>query len=165
MNKIEEIEKLKSLLDSKVISKEQYDVLLNNLIGENKIKSKEKELLETGAISQEQYDILVNEQTDTAHTATSKPRLSNVNQGNKSHQLGDVFSFLKTRSNKVLTHLLEDEEPEPYSWKHEIMIWIGGTLFGLVMGLLLGWGWVVGLFMGLIFAFIITSVVARISRW
>jgi len=107
MNKIGEIEKLKSLLDSKVISKEQYDVLLNNLIGENK-KSKEKELLETGAISQEQYDILVNEQTDTAHTATSQPSLSNnqsqYNPGNNSHQHGDFYSQNYTNKNIYEDH-------------------------------------------------------------
>ena len=83
MNKIEEIEKLKSLLDSKVISKEQYDALLDNLIGENK-KSKEQELLETGAITQEQYNVLVNDQTDKFHTTTNHSSISNVNQGNQS---------------------------------------------------------------------------------
>jgi hypothetical protein len=111
MNKIKEIEKLKSLLDSKVISKEQYDVLLNNLIGENK-KSKEKELLENGAITQEQYNVLVNNQTDTAHTTTSHSSLSNVNQGNQSqynqgnnsHQHGDSYYQNYTNKNIYEDH-------------------------------------------------------------
>lgn len=64
MSKIEEIEKLKSLLDSKAISKEQYDLLLNNLIGINKT-SKEQELLESGAINKEQYDLLLKQKHES----------------------------------------------------------------------------------------------------
>lgn len=64
MSKIEEIEKLQSLLASNAISKEQYDLLLNNLIGVNK-KSKEQELLESGAINKEQYDLLVKQKYES----------------------------------------------------------------------------------------------------
>ena len=36
MSAIDEIEKLKKLLDEGTLSKEQYDLLLNDIIGKNK---------------------------------------------------------------------------------------------------------------------------------
>lgn len=60
MNKIEEIEKLKKLLDGGALSKEQYDLLLNDIIGDNINKlTKEEQLLADGAITQKQYDLLI----------------------------------------------------------------------------------------------------------
>lgn len=60
MSAIEEIEKLKKLLDAGALSKEQYDLLLKDIIGENiKKLSKEEQLLADGAITQEQYDLLI----------------------------------------------------------------------------------------------------------
>ena len=60
MSKIEEIEKLKNLLDEGALSREQYDLLLHTVVGgkENK-SSKEEQLLADGAINQVQYDLLV----------------------------------------------------------------------------------------------------------
>lgn len=60
MSKIEEIEKLKTLLDEGRLSKEQYNVLLGDIIGDNSKKmSKEEQLLAEGAITKDQFDILI----------------------------------------------------------------------------------------------------------
>ena len=60
MSKIEEIEKLKKLLDDGALSKDQYDLLVNNIIGDHDKKlSKEEQLLADGSITQEQYDLLI----------------------------------------------------------------------------------------------------------
>ena len=60
MSKIEEIEKLKKLLDDGALSKDQYDLLVNNVIGDHDKKlSKEEQLLADGSITQEQYDLLI----------------------------------------------------------------------------------------------------------
>jgi hypothetical protein len=60
MSKIKEIEKLKNLLDEGALSKEQYDLLIHNIVGDHDKKlSKEEQLLTDGAISQEQYDLLI----------------------------------------------------------------------------------------------------------
>ena len=60
MSKIEEIEKIKDLLDSGALTKNQYDLLLNEILGvDSKKETKEQQLLESGAITQEQYNLLV----------------------------------------------------------------------------------------------------------
>lgn len=69
MSKIEEIEKLKKLMDDGALSKDQYDLLLRDIIGENvKTLSKEEQLLADGAITQEQYDILTKQSYNSSPT-------------------------------------------------------------------------------------------------
>ena len=69
MSAIEEIEKLKKLLDEGTLSKEQYDLLLNDIIGKNKKPSKEEQLLADGAITKEQFNIL----TKQSNSSTPPP--------------------------------------------------------------------------------------------
>jgi hypothetical protein len=69
MSKVEEIEKLKNLLDEGILSREQYNVLLEDIIGHNQKKmSKEEQLLADGAITKEQFDILT-KQTNSSESS------------------------------------------------------------------------------------------------
>tara|TARA_B110000285_G_C15052594_1_gene577790 strand:- start:24 stop:737 length:714 start_codon:yes stop_codon:yes gene_type:complete len=84
MSAIEEIEKLKKLLDEGTLSKEQYDLLLNDIIGKNKKPSKEEQLLADGAITKEQFNILT-KQTNSSNppavlsTNTEKKEVEKLN--------------------------------------------------------------------------------------
>lgn len=82
MSAIEEIEKLKKLLDEGTLSKEQYDLLLNDIIGKNKKPSKEEQLLADGAITKEQFNILTKQSTSSSPPPSTNTEKKSSDQAN-----------------------------------------------------------------------------------
>ena len=81
MSAIDEIEKLKKLLDEGTLSKEQYDLLLNDIIGKNKKPSKEEQLLADGTITKEQFNILTKQSNSSTPPPITNTEKKSSDQG------------------------------------------------------------------------------------
>ena len=82
-------------MDAGALSKEQYDLLLNNIIGDNVKKlTKEEQLLADGAITQEQYDILTKQSDNSTPSPATNSTATPPSRQSHTHQTSEKYTLI-----------------------------------------------------------------------